>query len=68
MSVVQLLEKENKNFKEKKKLSCEYCTTFKNSFFHKTPLVAASEKFKNLQGKHQWRRRHRFIFFTNTTE
>ena len=29
------------------KLSCEYCKNFKNSFFHKTPPVAASEKFKN---------------------
>ena len=28
-------------------LSCEYCKNFKNSFFHKTPPVAASEKFKN---------------------
>ena len=31
-------------------LSCEYCETFKNSFFHKTPPVAASEKFMNLPG------------------
>ena len=27
---------------------------FKNSFFHKTPSVAASEKFINFPGKHQW--------------
>ena len=26
---------------------------FKNSFFHKTPAVAASQKFKNFPGKHQ---------------
>ena len=25
-------------------LSCEYCEIFKNSFFHKTPTVTASEK------------------------
>ena len=25
-------------------LSCEYSEIFKNSFFHKTPLVAAFEK------------------------
>ena len=31
-------------------LSCEYCEIFKNSFFHKTPPVAASEKFINLPG------------------
>ena len=31
-------------------LSCEYCKNFKNSFFHKTPPVAASEKFKNFPG------------------
>ena len=29
---------------------------FKNSFFHKTPPVAASEKFINFSGKRQWRR------------
>ena len=34
-------------------LSCEYCKVFKNSFFHKTPSVAASEKFINFPGKHQ---------------
>ena len=28
-------------------LSFEYCKIFKNSFFHKTPLMAASEKFIN---------------------
>ena len=26
-------------------LSCEYCETFKNSVFHKTHPVVASEKF-----------------------
>ena len=26
-------------------LSCEYCKNFNKSFFLKTPLVAASEKF-----------------------
>ena len=40
----------------------------KNSFFHKTPPVAASEKFINFPGKHQWQRRNRFIFLINTTE
>ena len=49
-------------------LSCEYCEIFKNSFFHKTPPLAASEKFINFPGKHQWRRRNKFIFFINTTE
>ena len=39
----------------------------KNSFFHKTPQVAASEKIINFPGKHR-RRRNRFIFLTNTTE
>ena len=34
-------------------LSCEYCKVFKNSFFHKTPSVAASEKLINFPGKHQ---------------
>ena len=34
-------------------LSCEYCKVFKNSFFHKMPSVAASEKFINFPGKHQ---------------
>ena len=34
-------------------LSCEYCNVFNNSFFHKTPSVAASEKFINFPGKHQ---------------
>ena len=48
--------------------SCEYCEIFKNSFFHKTPPVAASEKFINFPGKHQWQRRNRFIFLINTTE
>ena len=49
-------------------LSCEYCEIFKNSFFHKTSLVAASEKFINFPGKQQWRRHNRFIFLVNTTE
>ena len=35
-------------------LSCEYCKVFKNRFFHKAPPVAASEKFINFPGKHQW--------------
>ena len=26
--------------------SCKYCKTFMNSFFHRTPLVAASEKYE----------------------
>ena len=47
-------------------LSCEYCAIFKNSFFHKTSPVAASEKFINFPGKQQWRRRNRFIFLVNT--
>ena len=49
-------------------LSCEYCEMFKNTFFLKTPLVAASEKLINFPGKHLWRRRNRFIFLINTTE
>ena len=49
-------------------LSCEYCEIFKNSFFHKTSPVAASEKFINFPGKNQWRRRNGFIFLINTTE
>ena len=48
-------------------LSSEYGEIFKNSFFHTTPLVDASEKFINFPGKRQWRRRNRFIFLTNTT-
>ena len=32
------------------------------------PPVAASEKFINYPGKHQWRRRNRFFFLINTTE
>ena len=32
-------------------LSCEYCEIFKNSFFHKTPPVAASYiSQKNISG------------------
>ena len=51
------------------------CKIFKNSFFHKTPLVAASEKLINFQeniisavisGENI--RRNRFIFLANTTE
>ena len=49
-------------------LSCEYCKIFKNSFFHETPPVAASEKFINFLGKHQCRRRNRFIFLINMIE
>ena len=41
---------------------------FKNSFFHKTPPVAAPEKFINFLLKHQWRRRNRFFFLINSTE
>ena len=37
-------------------------------FFNKKPPVAASEKFMNFSGKHQWRRRSRFIFLINMTE
>ena len=37
-------------------------------FFHKTPPVATSEKFINFPGKHQWRKRNRFIFLINATE
>ena len=48
--------------------SCQYCEIFKSSFFQKTPPVAASEKFINFSGRHQWRRRNRFIFLINTTE
>ena len=49
-------------------LSCEYCKIFENSFFNKIPPLAASEKFINFPGKHQWRRRNRLIFLINTTE
>ena len=42
-------------------LSCEYCEIFKNSFLHKTPPVAASEKYRNFKGQHQRRRCNRFI-------
>ena len=41
--------------------SCEYCEIFKNSFFHKTPPLAASEKYRNFKGQHQRRRCNRFI-------
>ena len=34
-------------------LSCEYFENFKNTFFHKTPPVATSEKFTDFPGKHQ---------------
>ena len=34
-------------------LSCEYCESFKNSFFDKIIPVAASKKFLNFPGKHQ---------------
>ena len=44
------------------KLSCKYCKIFKNSFFHKTPPVAASEKSINFSRKYQWRKRNGFIF------
>ena len=33
------------------KFSCEHYKIFKNSFFHKIPPVAASEKFINFPGK-----------------
>ena len=49
-------------------LPCEYCKIFKNSFFHKTLPVAASEKFINFPGKHQPWRHNRLIFLTNMTE
>ena len=42
-------------------ISCEYC---KIIFFHKTPPLAASEKFINDPGKHQRQRCNRFIFLT----
>ena len=49
-------------------LSCEYCEIFNSSFFHKIPPIAASEKFINFPGKHQWWTHSRFIFLINTTE
>ena len=49
-------------------LCCEHCEIFKNSFFPKTPPVAAFEKSINFRGKHQWRKCNRFIFLLNTTE
>ena len=33
-------------FRKPKAFSCEFCKMFKNIFFHRTPLVAASEKKK----------------------
>ena len=47
---------------------CEIYNIFKNSFFQKTPPVAASEKFINSSGKQQWRRHNRFVFLRNKTE
>ena len=49
-------------------LSCKYCEFFKNSFFHKTPQVDASEKFINSTGKFQRRRHNIFIFLIHTTK
>ena len=49
-------------------LSCEYCEIFKNIFFHKTPPVAASEKFINLQGNINGGGVLDFIFLINVTE
>ena len=49
-------------------LSYEYCKIFKSSFFHKSSPEAASEKFINLQGKHQWRRSNSIIFLIDMTE
>ena len=48
--------------------SWEYCEISRSSFFHKTPPVAASEKFISFPGKHQWQRRNRFIYLLNMTE
>ena len=42
--------------------SCEFCKIFKSNVFHKRTPVAACKKFINSPGKHQWRRRNRFIF------
>ena len=33
-------------FRKPKVFSCEFCNIFKNTFFHRTPPVAASEKLK----------------------
>ena len=49
-------------------LSCEYFKIFKSSFNHKTYPVAASKKFINFPGKHEWQRRNRFIFLKDMTE
>ena len=49
-------------------LSSEYCEIFKNIFFHKTPPVAASEKFINLQGNINGGGVLDFIFLINMTE
>ena len=46
-------------------LFCEYCQIFKNSIFHKIPSVAASAKFINFPGKHQWQMRNKFTFLIN---
>ena len=32
--------------------SCEFCEIFKNTFFHRTPLVAASDNLKNFKNVH----------------
>ena len=34
--------------------SCEYCEIFKNTFFYKTPPVAASENFFHFQSGHAY--------------
>ena len=49
-------------------LSCKYCKIFENSFFHKTPLVSASEKFINFPEKYQWQRCNKFVFLISMTE
>ena len=49
-------------------LSCEYCKILRTAFFHKTTLIAASEKSVNFPGKHRWQMCNRFIFLTNATE
>ena len=33
--------------------SCEFCKIFKNNFFYRTPLVAASAHYQLKLGKHR---------------
>ena len=41
-----LLKRRFWKFRKPRVFSCEFCEIFKNTFFHRTPLVAASKKLK----------------------